>query len=1353
MCANPGNYSHSCDAVDEKNASTSSLVEFGGWNDSIDGSLFQFRSSAFTLPHALRSLLVGVHDGSRSLPSAKSLGPGKYRAHFGTHKTLSSVSLNSLPDENFNDIWAGSLILRRTAKPNLENELHRENSLRLSILEARNLSSKRRYYCDICLDRTLYARTTTKIAAPGIFWAEDFDLNNLPNVSVMTISLYKEGDSLGKEGRRFGTSRISMKKHKKPQNQLVGYLTIPMLEISGRNDTQVWLNLQTPTDVSARDGIFVSNSHDDGDISSDGTVRSQISSHLPVVGSETAGSSVLSSKQSRAANGDQNNSPQLRIRARYLSIEVLPLRNYLPLKTLILDQSIPLSKWLENLLPVKSKEEIANSLVALHECNGTVVKFLTDLVVNEVSTLENESMAFRSNTMATKAVECYVKLAGSTYLHNLLYRIIQKILTCLRAWEVDPEKLPSSSSTAQSLTVADTAAFGRPASSAALTLPQKSPPGSLLSNQLMLLHHFHLVWRAIQTSIPQFPSVLMKVFSSFRSALEPSRGAEFCDYLISGCIFLRLICPAVLSPSLFGLVSAFPSDPWCQRNLTLLAKSLQSLANFTTFDDKEPYMRFLNGYVSTQLPVMRHFIRTISTWSTVSGRPDDQDTAGGLRDLVDEGYELANLHLLLSDLLRTRSLDQKRNQEVTIKNTSSESSLIASPDLPKAFFQLPRLLNDLSFIRQAISNRSRSTHTGRHSRSKTQWLAKVTTTDQGMGPMTCSTASDFSIPPTTGCSLKSIPAAENVYQSHNPSSLIPYYTLHQNPGVVAPNTNGKQKTAVNILSPELRYAAPIANPSHNQSSVPVCGGKSRCLFSLPSVHDYDEPYYSRHSDSDPEDHRSEMVEGTQRACSAEPAYPDINLIGNGTSRRMTLPIPSAGASPSIIHRLSRGRTRNPIGTHDEDHIYDAVPLSDESSTDELADASEPEGSKSREVNHSQSNGYSPHEHVKNPHKPAVGGDAFTPTSETLLSYPSKSPRPTRLALGSRAEPGLSPRLLTKQIATASVLLSKSSVPDRSAEQAAITVQSNSSSGLLGPDDSNSQTLLTSPHSPTHSVQTTSVFLPLSQKHRLPKITTSRDSDKSPDRVNGSMGKNQANAMCSKENEESLLGVKQANGSSASSTGLEQEVVRLRQQLQISRADAARAANRLSQQEAELAQLRHLLAQVQAQPTILQLSQTSTASRLSQVSPAVPKPWTPSASVSTASVLEPQKQGSKNNAATFDELDDAMARLEHEQNELLREQSRIRARLAVTRLQNSVAPYSPAYSSSSSQSNGNEHQTLQSASQSLQLPSSAPIRGASKSYQNLFASGPPPILSQYGPKIRHAPPPQRYAQNPHNRRPP
>ncbi|TPP61600.1 hypothetical protein FGIG_04791 [Fasciola gigantica] len=47
--------------------------------------------------------------------------------------------------------------------------------------------------------------------------------------------------------------------------------------------------------------------------------------------------------------------------------------------------------------------------------------------------------------------------------------------------------------------------------------------------------------------------------------------------------------------------------------------------------------------------------------------------------------------------------------------------------------------------------------------------------------------------------------------------------------------------------------------------------------------------------------------------------------------------------------------------------------------------------------------------------------------------------------------------------------------------------------------------------------------------------------------------------------------------------LQSEIVRLRQQLQLSREDAARAANRLSQQETELAQLRHMLENMRTKP--------------------------------------------------------------------------------------------------------------------------------------------------------------------------
>lgn len=48
------------------------------------------------------------------------------------------------------------------------------------------------------------------------------------------------------------------------------------------------------------------------------------------------------------------------------------------------------------------------------------------------------------------------------------------------------------------------------------------------------------------------------------------------------------------------------------RNLTLVAKTLQTLANFTRFQGKENFMEFLNDFLEQEATRMKEFLHEIS---------------------------------------------------------------------------------------------------------------------------------------------------------------------------------------------------------------------------------------------------------------------------------------------------------------------------------------------------------------------------------------------------------------------------------------------------------------------------------------------------------------------------------------------------------------------------------------------------------------------------------------------------------------------------------------------------------------------------------------------------------------------
>jgi hypothetical protein len=316
---------------------------------------------------------------------------------------------------------------------------------------------------------------------------------------------------------------------------------------------------------------------------------------------------------------EQEQIGEMFLRVQHDELVVLLAKNYQPISELLHNFGSGLTLQIAEVIPTNLKA-LSETLMNIFQVSGHAGEWLTALVEDEIDGVgkeapvrrlrwsrrigSNESfhsvsdreqsvrdmgkslqgeanLLFRGNSLLTQALDFHMRRLGKEYLEEVLSEKINEINALNPDCEVDPSRI--------------------------------SNTDDVNKNWSLLISLTTGVWESISGSATRCPAELRQILKYIRAVAEDRYG----DFLrtvaytsVSGFLFLRFFCPALLNPKIFGLLRDHP-QPKAQRTLTLIAKSLQALANLSNFGQKEAWMEPMNRFLTGHRQGVKDFIDSI----------------------------------------------------------------------------------------------------------------------------------------------------------------------------------------------------------------------------------------------------------------------------------------------------------------------------------------------------------------------------------------------------------------------------------------------------------------------------------------------------------------------------------------------------------------------------------------------------------------------------------------------------------------------------------------------------------------------------------------------------------------------
>jgi hypothetical protein len=485
------------------------------------------------------------------------------------------------------------------------------------------------YFAEVIMDGEVRARTTTKVATKNPFWREDCEFIDLPStISQLSVVLKRVGGVLDSSGHHHSSTGQS--KNCGFNEVICGYVELPLAPPTGGvREHEEWLQILDDKHESIG-SMLVKVVHED---------------HV-----------VLLAKEYQPL-GEQLHNFNAGLTSIIASALPGQLRRLAELFLNIFQVSGTANDWLMALVEDEidgigsqstlKKYRFSSRLKSNESAESTSDR---ELILRDMSkSLAGEAnLLFRGNTLLTQSLELHMRRLGKEFMEETLQDKLFEINELSVDCEVDPSKISQAN-------------------------------GELEQHWNKLLEITTDVWLCIADSANKINPELRGILKYIRAVAEDRYG----DFLrpvaytsVSGFLFLRFICPAILSPKLFGLLRDHPR-PRAQRTFTLIAKALQKMANLSTFGKREEWMEPMNRFLTMQRSRFRDYIdqvcnvpadravRTLhanySTPVTILSRlsPTAREGFPSLPFLIDQSRNYASLVKLWVDL-RPKPSDNRR---------------------------------------------------------------------------------------------------------------------------------------------------------------------------------------------------------------------------------------------------------------------------------------------------------------------------------------------------------------------------------------------------------------------------------------------------------------------------------------------------------------------------------------------------------------------------------------------------------------------------------------------------------------------------------------------------------------------